>query len=140
MAHVLIAADLASLRAEVRTMVEGPEMTCEEVSSGPDALERVRRGGVDVVVCDLQMGTMGGLAVCSELRNEESYGALEPVGFLLLLDRRPDVFLAQRVGVDGYVIKPLDALRVRRALRAVLADETYEDRFLQPATLRAGTP
>lgn len=135
MAHVIIAADLAALRADVRAMVEGPDLTCEEVANGPAVLERVREGGVDLVVCDLQMGSMGGLAVCAELRNEESYGAAESVGVLLLLDRRADVFLARRVGADGYVIKPLDALRVRRAIRTVLADESFEDEYLQPASV-----
>ncbi len=136
-AHVLIAADLAPLRDQVRSMIEGPEMTCEDVSSGPAVVERVRLGGVDLVVCDTQMGSMGGFAVGTELRNEESYGALPPTGFLLLLDRRADVFLARRIGVDGFVVKPLDALRVRRAVRTVLANEYFEDEYLQPATLSA---
>ena len=70
----------------------------------------------DLVVVDLQMGNMGGMAVCLELRLEASYGKLDHVPVLMLLDRRPDVFLARRSGAEGWVVKPLDPIRLRRAI------------------------
>ena len=72
-------------------------------------------------VVPLQLFSMGGMAICMELRNEESYGAAEPVAVLMLLDRRPDVFLARRSGAEGWLVKPLDPLRLRRATAALLA-------------------
>lgn len=139
MATVLIASDLASLRHELRTMLEGPELSVEEASSGPDVVTRVKEGGVDLVLVDLQIGSMGAMAICMELRHEESYGAADAVAVLMLLDRRPDVFLARRSGADGFVVKPLDPQRVRAAVRALLRGESYEDESLRPATVRAGS-
>lgn len=120
-------------------MLEGPDLFIEEVASGPDVVARVKAGGVDLVIADMQIGTMGGMAICMELRHEESYGAADPVSVLMLLDRRPDVFLARRSGADGFIVKPLDPLRVRGAVRALLAGESYEDQSLRPATVRAGS-
>jgi DNA-binding response OmpR family regulator len=137
-ATVLVASDLASLRHEIRSLLEGPDLDIEEAASGPEVLERVRDGGVDLVVLDLQIGSMGAMAICLELRNEESYGAADPVAVLMLLDRRPDVFLARRSGAEGFVVKPLDPIRVRSAVRALLRGEEYEDDSLRPATVRAG--
>ena len=57
---------------------------------------------------------------------------------LMLLDRRPDVFLARRSGAEGFVVKPLDPQRVRRAVRALLRGETFEDDAWKPATVRVG--
>jgi DNA-binding response OmpR family regulator len=139
MATVLIASDLASLRHELRTMLEGPELSVEEASNGPDVVARVKEGGVDLVLVDLQIGSMGAMAICMELRHEESYGAADSVAVLMLLDRRPDVFLARRSGADGFVVKPLDPQRVRAAVRALLRGESYEDESLRPATVRAGS-
>jgi len=119
-------------------MLEGPDVIISEVTSGPAVLQAVRAGGVDLVICDLQMGAMGAMAVCSELRNDESFGATEPVAFMMLLDRRADVFLARRSGAEGFVVKPLDPQRVRAAVRALLRGEGYEDEALRPATVRAG--
>ena len=56
----------------------------------------------------------------------------------MLLDRRPDVFLARRSGAEGFLVKPLDPVRVRTAVRALLRGEEYEDDSLRPATVRAG--
>lgn len=138
MATVLLASDLASLRHELRTTLEGPDLFIEEAASGPDVITRVKQGGVDLVVLDLQMGSMGAMAICMELRNLESYGAAEPVAVLMLLDRRPDVFLARRSGAEGFLVKPLDPQRVRGAVRALLRGEEYKDDSLRPATVRVG--
>jgi DNA-binding NarL/FixJ family response regulator len=134
-ATVLLVSDLAPLRTELRTMLEAPGIEIEELASGPDAIARVRHGGIDLVLTDLQIGAMGGVALALEMRNDESIGLADPVSIILLLDRRADVFLATRVNVEGFLVKPLDALRVRRAVRAVLAGEGFEDDALRPATV-----
>ncbi len=118
-------------------MLEGPDLLVEEATTGPDVLTRVKEGGVDLVIADLQIGSMGAMAICMELRHLESYGAAEPVSILMLLDRRPDVFLARRSGAEGFVVKPLDPQRMRSAVRALLRGEEYEDASLRPATVRA---
>jgi len=138
-ATVLLASDLASLRHELRTMLEGPDVFIEEASNGREVLARVKRGDIDLVILDMQIGSMGAMAICMDLRHEESYGASEPVAVLMLLDRRPDVFLARRSGAEGFVVKPLDPQRVRSAVRALLRGEGYEDETFLPATVRAAS-
>lgn len=128
-----------SLRHELRTMLEGPDLSVEEVASGPEAVARVEQGGIDLVIVDLQIGSMGGMAICMELHHEESYGAADPVSVLMLLDRRPDVFLARRSGAEGFLVKPLDPQRVRTAVRTLLHGESYEDASLRPATVRVAS-
>ena len=137
MATVLLASDLSSLRHELRTMLEGPDLFIEEVATGHEVRDRVQRGEVDLGIVDMQIVSMGGMAVCMDLRHEESYGASEPVAVLMLLDRRADVFLARRSGAEGFVVKPLDPQRVRTAVRALLRGEEYEDETYRPATVRA---
>ncbi len=136
MATVLVVSDLPALRAELRTMLEGPELSIEDAESGPEAIDLVKQGGVDLVIVDLQVGSMGAMAIAMELRNEESYGAADPVAVLMLLDRRADVFLARRSGVEGFVVKPLDPQRIRAAVRALLRGDEYEDDSWRPTTVR----
>ena len=53
-------------------MLSGPGVDIEEASSGPETIARVTQGGVDLVIVDLQIGSMGGMAITMELRNLES--------------------------------------------------------------------
>ena len=87
----------------------------------------------DLVVCDMQMGNMGGMAVTKELRLEESGGRLGHIPVLLLVDRRPDVFLARRSEAEGFLVKPLDPVRLRRAITALLEGGRFEDTSYRPA-------
>jgi DNA-binding NarL/FixJ family response regulator len=91
----------------------------------------------DLVVTDMQTGKMGGMATCMELRLEESAGRIGHVPTLLLVDRRPDVFLARRAGADGFVVKPINPVRLRRAAEALLEGGTYEDPSYRPETVAA---
>jgi DNA-binding NarL/FixJ family response regulator len=45
----------------------------------------------------------------------------------MLLDRTADVHLARRSGADGWTIKPLDALRLRKAVAAIAAGGCYAE-------------
>jgi CheY-like chemotaxis protein len=81
----------------------------------------------DVALLDLQMGSMGGIAVAMQQRLDESVGAAPRVPLVLLLDRAADLHLAKRSGADGWLIKPLDALRIRRAVRAVTSGGTVQE-------------
>jgi DNA-binding response OmpR family regulator len=77
------------------------------------------------------------MAVCLELRLEESYGNLPHVPVLMLLDRRPDVFLAKRSGAEGWIVKPLDPIRLRKATTALTDGGTYHDESFQPVPVLA---
>jgi DNA-binding response OmpR family regulator len=92
----------------------------------------VRDHNPDLVVVDLQMGNMGAMAVCMDLRLELSYGNLPYVPVLMLLDRRADVFLARRSGAEGWIVKPLDPIRMRKAAAALMSGGTYNDTSFRP--------
>lgn len=140
MRTVVVASDAPSVRAEVGAVIGEPGTTLVELSSGPEVVPAVAEHDPDLVVVDLQMGNMGGMAVCLELRLEESYGNLPAVPVLMLLDRRADVFLAKRSGAEGWLVKPLDPIRIRRATTALLGGETYYDESFQPVPVLATAP
>lgn len=140
MQTILVASDAASVRAEVAAVVGGPEIEIIEIDTGPAVPPAVFEHEPDLLVVDLQMGNMGAMAVCLELRLEESYGNLPHVPVLMLLDRRADVFLAKRSGAEGWVVKPLDPMRIRRAARTLLGGGTYHDESFLPVPLQVAGP
>ncbi|MCU1488227.1 MAG: putative two-component response regulator [Actinomycetia bacterium] len=127
MADILLATDADWVVAELRAAVEGPDTTVRAVRRGEAVPAALREHAPDLVVLDLQIGNMGGMATCVHLHLEAEAGRLPAAPILMLLDRRPDVFLARRSGADGFILKPLDAIRLRKAVTALLAGGTYED-------------
>ena len=79
----------------------------------------------DIAIFDLQIGSMGGMAVTLALRLDESAGVVPHVPVVMLLDRVADVHLARRSGAEGWMVKPLDPLRLRRAVSTVMTGGTY---------------
>ena len=53
----------------------------------------------------------------------------------MLLDRSADLHLARRCGADGWLIKPLDPLRLRRAAEAILAGGRYTEGLAADASV-----
>lgn len=131
MPGVLVVADAASVRDEVLAVLPSEERTIE-LSQGRQVRDVARAENPDIAIVDLQVGSMGGIAVCMDLRLEESGGRGSHIPVLLLLDRRADVFLARRCGAEGWVVKPLDPIRLRRAIEAVRGGGTFHDPTFQP--------
>ena len=118
--HVLLASDAQWVVDEVVAALGGPETSFTVCRNGRDVTDVVEARTPDLAILDLQSGSMGGMAVTMNLRLDESSGALPHVPVLMLLDRTADVFLARRSGADGWLIKPLDALKIQRAVDAIL--------------------
>lgn len=135
MPDVIVASDAPWILADVSAVLSGPDDVVRTVHAGEEVLPEVRDRRPDLVVLDLQIGNMGAMATCMDLRLEESGGRAPHVPVLFLLDRRADVFLARRAEADGWVIKPTDPIRLRRAIRAILAGERFEDESYRPATI-----
>jgi DNA-binding response OmpR family regulator len=128
--HILVATDADFVLNDIVATFAGPDTSFTVCRDGRDVSRVVARRTPDVVILDLQIGSMGGMAVTMSLRLDESSALLPHVPVLMLLDRRADVHLAKRSAADGWVVKPLDSLTLRRAVDAILhppADASVEE-------------
>lgn len=132
---VLLVSDSDSVLDELRSALEDGETEIRELYSGAAVRDEVEEDAPDLVMTDLQVGNMGGMAICLDLRLEESGGRIPHVPVLVLLDRRADVFLARRSAAEGWLVKPLDPVRIRRAARAILDGGTFYDESYKPIPL-----
>jgi len=135
---ILIVTDARCVLDELRAALDGPDTVIQAIRSGKSTGPAVLRFLPDIVILDLQIGNMGGMATCLDLRLEEGAGRLPAVKIIMLLDREADVFLAKRSAADGWLVKPLDSLRLRRAVDAVLAGRNYYEGVEQHELGRGG--
>lgn len=133
---MLIATDADAVADEVDAAIGDDATTVLRVRSGFEVSDVVQDRQPDLVVLDLQIGSMGGMATAKHLRAEAQMGRLPDAAILMLLDREADMFLARRSDADGYLVKPLDSFRLRRAVNALLAGDSYRD----PSTVETVPP
>jgi len=120
MTTILVAADARWVRDQVRAAFVGPNQNVVEVTRGQDVRDTFSDVSPDLVILDMQIGNMGGVAVALDLRLEESGGRLDRANILLLLDREADEFIGRRADVDLMLVKPVDAGILRRAAKQLL--------------------
>jgi DNA-binding response OmpR family regulator len=121
--HILLATDADWIVDEVTAALGGPDTDFTVCRDGRSVAGVVGERHPDLVITDLQVGSMGGMAISLALRNDESVGALPTTPILMLLDRQADVYLAQRSHADAWLIRPLDALRLKRAAAAAISGD-----------------
>ncbi|MFT5530490.1 MAG: DNA-binding response OmpR family regulator [Candidatus Poriferisodalaceae bacterium] len=119
---VLLAADADWVIEEVAAALLGDDITVRLVRAGADVRGAVAVQTPDLVILDLQIGNMGGMATAIDLRHESLAGRLEHVPVLMLLDREADVFLAKRSNADAWLVKPIDSFGLRRSVDSLLAE------------------
>ncbi len=124
---MLIACEASWIIEDLKAVLVAPGTTIRVVNTGAAVRGEVDAETPDLVILDLQIGNMGGMATCLDLRLEAGVGRLPHVPVLMLLDRAADVFLASSSDADGWIIKPLDAIRLRKAINALLAGNTYHE-------------
>jgi DNA-binding response OmpR family regulator len=125
--HILLATDADWIVEAVTGALGGEDDTFTVCRDGRAVAGQVKEKTPDLAILDLQIGTMGGMAVTMDLRLDESAGVLPHVPVLMLLDRQADLHLARRSGAEGWLIKPLDSLRLRKAAIAILDGGTYTE-------------
>ncbi len=131
--HILLATDADWIVDEVTAALGGPDTSFTVCREGRVVSKVVAERQPDLAILDLQVGSMGGMAIAMALRLDESGGLLAHVNVLMLLDRTADIYLAQRSGAEGWIIKPLDALRLKRAALAIASGEAYQEGVPRPA-------
>ena len=125
--HILLATDADWIVDEVTNALGSSGDTFTVCREGRVVADQVEERVPDLAIFDLQIGSMGGMAVTMSLRLDESADRLPHVPVLMLVDRRADLHLARRCGAEGWLIKPLDALRLKRAAKAIIGGGTYTE-------------
>jgi diguanylate cyclase (GGDEF)-like protein len=125
-ARVLVVDDEAVVRDFIARILELAGYVVEGVDGGEKAVARVALGGVDLVLLDVMMPGVSGLATCRALK-ERAGEAFLPV---VLVTARSDT--ASRVeglrsGADDYVAKPFDRDELLARVEAMLRIKRQHD-------------
>jgi DNA-binding NarL/FixJ family response regulator len=136
MANILLISDATVVLDELLAVVDDGVNEITSLRNADRLRKTVEATAPNLVITDCQVQSMGGIAICLDLKLEESGGRLPHVPVLILLDRRADVFLARTASAEGFLVKPLDPIRLRQSVEALLAGGTYRDESYKPITVQ----
>lgn len=116
-ANILVVDDEPQIRRVMRSTLSSRGYVITEAKTGEEAVEAVRKERPDLVLLDVNMPGIGGIAACREIRQASD----APIIMLTVRSAEKDKVLALDAGADDYVVKPFGIeellARVRAALR-----------------------
>ena len=121
---VLIIEDDKDIAEVVAVNLADMGLRTERASDGKTGLQKALAGGYSLVILDLMLPGMDGLAVCARIREKNPY---TPIMMLTARSEELDRVFGLEIGADEYVTKPYSVrelmARVKALLRRVQADK-----------------
>ena len=114
--RVLVVDDEKLLVKGIKFNLEMDGLEVETAYDGEEAVEKVRGGGIDIVIMDLMMPKKNGLDACMEIR---SFSRV-PIIILTAKSEDNDKIIGFEYGADDYVTKPFNILELKARVRALL--------------------
>jgi two-component system, OmpR family, KDP operon response regulator KdpE len=131
--RILVIDDEPQIRRIMRTTLTGAGYEIDDAKTGEEGLLKVRNFRPDLVLLDINMPGMGGLAACRAIREGNNVAII----MLTVRNAEADKIEALDAGADDFVTKPFSTpellARIRAALRRVTVSSTT------PEKLRVGT-
>jgi two-component system, chemotaxis family, chemotaxis protein CheY len=116
---VLVADDAALMRMILRDILRSDGYTVSEAVNGRDAVERFSEVRPDVVILDITMPEMDGLAAMREILKRDSGARVIIVSAQLRVDVCER---AMAIGASDFIAKPFLPQRLLDSVRSCVAD------------------
>ena len=127
--RILVIDDEPQIRRLMRTTLIGAGYEVDDAKSGEEGFEKMSQFHPDLVLLDINMPGMGGLAACKMIRTDKNVAII----MLTVRDSEEDKVATLDAGADDFVTKPFSTpellARIRAALRRVPALQTSQDRI-----------
>lgn len=117
--RILVVDDSQAARVQVRQPLEAMGFDVVEAAEGIEALWRARQYRFDLVLTDVHMPSMDGLAFIRELRALPEYSKI-PILVLTSDCSRERLREGREVGADGWIIKPISPKVLAEGIREML--------------------
>lgn len=115
-ATILVVDDEPQIRRVLRSTLSSQGYVIVEAKTGEEAVEAVRKEKPGLVLLDVNMPGIGGIAACREIRRSSEAAII----MLTVRNAERDKVLALDAGADDYVVKPFGIEELLARIRASL--------------------
>ena len=116
----LIVDDFATMRRIVRNLLKEIGFgNADEAEDGVAAMAKLKTGGFDFVVSDINMPNMNGFDLLKSIRAEPALKEL-PVLMVTAEAKKEDIIAAAQAGASGYIVKPFTKATLEEKLAKIM--------------------
>jgi signal transduction histidine kinase/ActR/RegA family two-component response regulator len=119
--RILVAEDNEVNQLVISAMLKQLGHSCEVARDGLDAVAKAKSGGYDLILMDIQMPTLDGIAATRRIRALGTNAATVPIIALTANAMIEDREAYIEAGMDDHVSKPVETKEVARAIARVLS-------------------
>ena len=127
--RILVIDDEPQIRRIMRTTLTGAGYEVDDAKTGEEGLAKMRKFRPDLVLLDINMPGMGGLAACRSIRADPNVAII----MLTVHNTEKDKVEALDAGADDFVTKPFSTpellARIRAALRRLPVTQSAPNRL-----------
>jgi len=123
---ILIVDDDPSIREILSTQLGRLNFLTAAAADGKEAVALFKSEKPDLVLMDMMMPVLDGLAACQEIRALEKKEARVPILFLTARDTRHDQISSALSGGDDFITKPISLQELRERVEAALAHAKHK--------------
>jgi DNA-binding NtrC family response regulator len=117
MEHILVIDDEKSIRNTLKEILEYEKYKVDLAEHGAEGLEKFRKGGYDIVLCDIKMPEMDGLEVLEKISEDQGEAQVIMISGHGNIDNAVE---AIKRGAYDFIEKPLDLNRLLITIRNAL--------------------
>jgi CheY-like chemotaxis protein len=132
-AKLLIADDSTTIQKVFERTLPANEFTLNFANDGEEALTKARTERPDLIIADISMPVKSGFELCATVKQDPSLKGIPVLLLIGILDDF-DEDESQRVGADGFIVKPFEATAALNKVRAALAKGAATTPMAEPAS------
>jgi DNA-binding response OmpR family regulator len=129
--NILIVEDEAKVAAFIHKGLQTQDFSSDIADSGFQALNLFNQNHYDLVILDIGLPDMSGLAVCEQIRKSDSR---IPILMLTAMGSLADKLSGFEVGTNDYLVKPFDFMELLVRIKSLL--KYYPEKVKQQEILK----
>ncbi|SFI56981.1 diguanylate cyclase [Jannaschia pohangensis] len=126
--RILIVDDVATNRIVMKVKLAAARYDVIPASSGQEAIDLAKSGGIDLIIMDMMMPAMTGAEACRRLRADPATSTI-PVILVTASEDKQSRMEGLSAGADDFLSKPVDEVALLARVRSLLRSQSEERDF-----------
>ena len=120
---VLVVDDAEAIRKSVGFTLQEEGFKIIEAKNGIDALKKLKKNEIDLILCDVNMPKMNGIEFLGELKNKDEYSEFRYTPILMLTteagkDQKDE---GKKLGAKAWIVKPFKPDQLVKAVQTLIS-------------------